>query len=36
MNKRIEEALNEQIIKESSSSQFYLAMASWSENNWLN
>lgn len=36
MNKRIEEALNEQIIKESSSSQFYLAMASWSENNGLN
>jgi ferritin len=36
MNKRIEEALNEQIIKESSSSQFYLAMASWAENNGLN
>lgn len=31
MNKRIEEALNDQIQKESSSSQFYLAMASWAE-----
>lgn len=36
MNKRIEEALNDQIQKESSSSQFYLAMASWAENNGLN
>jgi ferritin len=36
MNKRIEIALNEQIEKESSSSQFYLAMASWAENNGLN
>jgi len=36
MNTRIEEALNEQIIKESSSSQYYLAMASWAENNGLN
>jgi ferritin len=36
MNKRIETALNEQIEKESSSSQFYLAMASWAENNGLN
>lgn len=36
MNKRIEEALNDQIQKESSSSQFYLAMASWAENHGLN
>ena len=36
MNPRVEKALNEQVIKESSSSQFYLAMASWSENNGLN
>lgn len=36
MNKRIEAALNEQIQKESSSSQYYLAMASWAENNGLN
>src|SRR6218665_48017 len=36
MNKRIEDALNDQIQKESSSSQFYLAMASWAENNGLN
>jgi len=36
MNKRIEEALNDQVQKESSSSQFYLAMASWAENNGLN
>ncbi len=36
MNKRIEAALNDQIQKESSSSQFYLAMASWAENNGLN
>jgi ferritin len=35
MNKRIEEVLNEQIKKESSSSQFYLAMASWAETNGL-
>jgi ferritin len=31
MNKKVEKALNAQIIKESSSSQFYLAMASWAE-----
>ena len=31
MNTKVEKALNAQIIKESSSSQFYLAMASWSE-----
>ncbi len=36
MNKRIEEALNDQIEKESSSSQYYLAMASWAETNGLN
>lgn len=36
MNKRIEEALNNQIEKELSSSQFYLAMASWAEVNGLN
>lgn len=36
MNKRIETALNDQVEKESSSSQFYLAMASWAENNGLN
>lgn len=36
MNNRVEEALNEQIQKEASSSQFYLAMASWAENNGLN
>ena len=36
MNKRVEKVLNEQIEKEASSSQFYLAMASWAENNGLN
>ncbi len=36
MNKRIEAALNDQIVKESSSSQYYLSMASWSENQGLN
>ena len=36
MNKRVESALNDQIVKEASSSQFYLAMASWAENNGLN
>jgi ferritin len=36
MNTRIEEALNQQIVKEASSSQFYLAMASWAENHGLN
>src|SRR5689334_24609841 len=36
MNKRVETALNEQVEKESSSSQFYLSMASWAENNGLN
>ncbi|HBW85209.1 MAG TPA: ferritin [Crocinitomicaceae bacterium] len=36
MNNRVEEALNDQIKKEASSSQYYLAMASWAENNGLN
>lgn len=36
MNARVELCLNDQIQKEASSSQFYLAMASWAENNGLN
>lgn len=36
MNTRVEEALNDQVIKEGSSSQFYLAMASWAETKGLN
>lgn len=36
MNARVEAALNEQIQKEGSSSQYYLAMASWAENQGLN
>lgn len=36
MNKKIEKLLNEQIAKEASSSQVYLAMASWAENQGLN
>lgn len=36
MNVRVEKALNDQIEKEASSSQFYLAMASWSEGQGLN
>lgn len=36
MNKTVEKALNEQIEKEASSSQFYLAMASWAEGKGLN
>ncbi len=36
MNNRVELALNDQIKKEASSSQYYLAMASWAENNGLN
>ena len=36
MNNRVESALNDQIKKEASSSQYYLAMASWAENNGLN
>jgi ferritin len=36
MNARVEQALNDQIEKEASSSQYYLSMASWAENNGLN
>ena len=36
MNNRIESALNDQIKKEASSSQYYLSMASWAETNGLN
>lgn len=36
MNKRVEKALNAQIVKEGSSSQYYLSMASWAEANGLN
>ncbi len=36
MNTRVENELNRQIEKELSSSQFYLAMASWAENSGLN
>lgn len=36
MNTRVENALNDQVQKEASSSQFYLAMASWAENHGLN
>jgi ferritin len=36
MNKRVEKALNEQIVKEASSSQFYLSMASWAETQGYN
>ncbi|HLU87053.1 MAG TPA: ferritin [Taishania sp.] len=36
MNPKVEKALNSQIEKEAFASQFYLAMASWSENNGLN
>lgn len=35
MNKRVEAALNDQIQKEASSSQYYLAMASWAETQGL-
>lgn len=35
MNKQIEAALNDQISKEASSSQYYLSMASWAEVNGL-
>ncbi|MBI2259615.1 MAG: ferritin [Flavobacteriia bacterium] len=35
MNKKIEKAINEQILKENFSSQFYLSMASWAENQGL-
>ena len=36
MNERVVKALNDQIEKEASSSQFYLSMASWAENQGLN
>ena len=36
MNKRIEKVLNDQIVKESSSSQLYLSMASWAEGQGYN
>jgi len=36
MNTRVEKALNDQIKMEASSSQFYLAMASWAETQGLN
>lgn len=35
VTKKIEQALNKQIELEASSSQYYLAMASWAENNGL-
>ena len=35
MNQHIESALNEQISKEASSSQYYLSMASWAESKGL-
>ena len=36
MNAKVEAALNAQVEKEASASQFYLAMASWAEVNGLN
>ncbi|MDX1650867.1 MAG: ferritin [Brumimicrobium sp.] len=36
MNKTVEKVLNDQIKKESSSSQLYLSMASWAENQGYN
>jgi ferritin len=36
MNTQVEKALNDQIEKEASSSQYYLSMASWAESNGLN
>jgi ferritin len=36
LSKKIEDALNKQVEIESSSSQFYLAMASWAENHGMN
>lgn len=36
LNKKIESALNKQVLLEAESSQFYLAMASWAENNGYN
>lgn len=36
MNARVEKSLNEQVEKEAYSSQYYLAMACWAENNGMN
>jgi len=36
MNARVQEAINDQIAKEASSSYYYLAMASWAENQGIN
>lgn len=36
LNKKIEAALNKQVMLEGESSQYYLAMASWAENNGYN
>lgn len=36
LTKKIQDALNEQILTEAQSSQFYLAMASWAETEGLN
>jgi ferritin len=36
LDKKIEEALNRQVMLEAESSQYYLAMASWAENNGYN
>lgn len=36
MNNKIERALNDQVAKEASSSQFYLSMASWAETKGYN
>lgn len=36
LNKKIEKALNRQVLLEAESSQYYLAMASWAENNGYN
>jgi len=36
MNLRVQKAINDQILKEASSSNFYLSMASWSETKGLN
>lgn len=36
INKKIEQALNKQVLLEAESSQYYLAMASWAENNGYN
>jgi ferritin len=36
INKKIEEALNKQVQLEAESSQYYLAIASWAENNGYN